>query len=165
MQLTHRALPEFLGYHPRALALSPAVATASGKSLQNVNSGYCVAIDQTHNPQGAPGLQVGRDGRHDRKFLPVPMGGNQYTLQLVQNSLCLDSPNESTKSGAQVGLGQVHLARFTTLVLRPQWDGTVGIFNGNDGLCLDIAYEREDAYAPVVQGSCTGHTSQRWRLV
>jgi Ricin-type beta-trefoil lectin domain-like len=124
-----------------------------------------VAIDQTHNPQGAPGLQVGRDGRHDRKFLPVPMGGNQYTLQLVQNSLCLDSPNESTKSGAQVGLEQVHLARFTTLVLRPQWDGTVGIFNGNDGLCLDIAYEREDAYAPVVQGTCAGHTSQRWRLV
>jgi hypothetical protein len=141
--------------------------------LQNVNSGWCLAIDQTANPQGAPGVQAGCTGQlssvstlgRDRVFWPAPMGGTQHTLQLAQNGLCLDLPYESTAHGAQVVSGACTWHDSQRWYLAPNGDGTYRILNGNDGLCLDIAYELIDLAAPVVQGTCTGHTSQRWRLL
>jgi hypothetical protein len=101
----------------------------------------------------------------DRVFWPAPVGGNQRTLQLSQNGLCLDVPRESTVSGTQVVSGKCTWRDSQRWYLTPNADGTYGIFNGNDGLCLDVAYESTAGFAPVVQGTCTGHTSQRWRLL
>jgi len=134
-------------------------------SLQNVNSGLCVDLNNNATVDGTPIHQWDCLSVTSQNFYITPVNTTQSEIYSPVSGKCLEIPSGSLVSGTQLDLMDCNQGsnQLWTVTYNPS--GTLAFTSVATGLCMDLASASTIDGGAVQVDACNGANSQQfWQI-